>query len=462
MFQRTQNINLSPIKTMELLASKIPDVVSLAQGIPSFDTPEIVKKAAIKALNRGVVAKYSLTYGLLELRETIEQKLAEDNMFYDFEKEIVAVAGSIEGITASLIAIIEPTKDEIIIFSPDYTSYAEAIKVAGGKPIYVNLMENSSIISKQANSESISSVTPAPRPSVVLPEGGETGGQKMNRLDSRLPASPAGGRGNDNGATGQRWQIDFNDLRAKLSSRTAAIMFSNPNNPTGAIFSKKDLLKIAELAESANAFIISDEVYKDFIYDSSGDEKYFSLAQIPELRKRIIRIFSLSKAYAMAGWRIGFLHSDEENVKEILKIHDSLVTCAPVIAQHAAMSALDFGDNEIKKFVKEFSERRKIMTDYLDQLSDFFSYEKPAGSYFIFPKIKFSAPHKRVLPSLSQKQIDSPSWQVALDFLYGARVAVVPGQAFGPAGENHLRLSFGRSQKDIKKGMERIIKYLQN
>jgi len=121
MFQRTQNINLSPIKTIELLASRIPDVVSLAQGIPSFDTPKIVKQAAIKALNRGVVAKYSLTYGLSELRETIEQKLAEDEMYYDFEKEIIVVAGSIEGITAALIAIIESNKNEIIIFSPDYT-----------------------------------------------------------------------------------------------------------------------------------------------------------------------------------------------------------------------------------------------------------------------------------------------------------------------------------------------------
>ena len=125
---------------------KIPDVVSLAQGIPSFDTPEIIKKAAVKALNRGVVAKYSLTYGLPELRETIEQKLAEENMYYDFEKEIIATAGSIEAITAPLIAIIESyetksrkIKNEVILFSPSYASYPEAIKVAGGQPVFVNL-----------------------------------------------------------------------------------------------------------------------------------------------------------------------------------------------------------------------------------------------------------------------------------------------------------------------------------
>lgn len=422
MFQRTQNINLSPIKTIELLASKIPDVISLAQGIPSFDTPDIVKRAAIKALNRGVVAKYSLAYGLFELRETIEQKLAEDKMYYDFEKEIIAIAGSIEGITATLISIIEPEKNEIIIFSPDYTSYSEAIKVAGGKPVFVNLIEPSYAPFSQ------------------------------NALDNRSDATK--GKSED-------WKIDFNDLKAKINSRTAALMFSNPNNPTGAIFSKTDLLEIAELAAQKDIFLISDEVYKDFIYDDLNGSKIFSLAQIPELRKKVIRIFSLSKAYAMAGWRIGFLHSDEENISEILKIHDSLITCAPVIAQHAAMAALDFGDKEIKKFVDEFRNRRETMCGYLNELNNFFSYQKPQGSYYIFPKIKFAPKHKIVLDVLSQSQINSPSWQITLDLLYGAKVAVVPGQAFGPAGENHIRLSFGRSRKDIEQGMERIIKYLK-
>lgn len=430
MFERTRNINLSPIKTIELLASKIPDVVSLAQGIPSFDTPQIVKKAAIKALNRGVVAKYSLTYGLSELRETIEQKLAEGGMYYDFEKEIIAVAGSIEGITSTLMAIIEPgIKDEIIIFSPDYTSYAEAIKVSGGKPVYVNLVEE---------------------------------------------------RG---------WQIDIGDLKNKANVRTSAILFSNPNNPTGAIFSKDDLFKIAGIAESASAFIISDEVYKDFVYTdtdypdpptaktgNAAANTLFSLAQASELRKRVIRIFSLSKAYAMAGWRIGFLHSDDENIKEILKIHDSLVTCAPVIAQHAAMAALDFGDYEIAKFVYEFQRRRGLICKYLDELSDFFEYQKPKGSYFVFPRISLNyaeqnpstllrtgAELRRKLPSdFNPDLLKSLSWKFALELLYNAKVAVVPGLAFGPAGENHIRLSFGRNKKDIDKAMRRIKEYLSH
>jgi len=425
MFVRTKNIKLSAIKQMELLASKIPDVVSLAQGIPSFDTPEIIKKAAVKALNRGVVAKYSLTYGLPELRETIEQKLAEENMYYDFEKEIIATAGSIEAITAALIAIIESyetksrkIKNEVILFSPSYASYPEAIKVAGGQPVFVNLTED------------------------------------------------------------KGWQIDLKNLAKKITNRTAAIIICNPNNPTGTIFPKEDLLKIAELAWKRKIFIICDEVYKDFIYaDERGSETnleadqrgsaFFSLAQIPQLRKIVIRVFSLSKAYAMTGWRIGFLHSDEENVSEIVKVHDSLVTCAPVISQYAAMAALDFADKEIEEFRQKYQERRDLICQHLDDLPELFSYQKPQGSYFVFPKIiqyKEVRPHKinRQFREVEPPKIKSTSWNFAIDLLNKAQVAVVPGLAFGPSGEGHIRMSFGRSEKDINEAMKRIKNYFTN
>lgn len=377
-FLKTEKIKLSPIKQMELLASKIPDVVSLAQGIPSFDTPEIIKHAAIKALNRGVVAKYSLTYGLPELRETIEQKLAEEKMYYDFEKEIIATCGSIEGITASLISIVNNKKNQVILFSPSYASYPEAVKVAGGEPVFVNLIE----------------------------EGG--------------------------------WRIDFKNLTKKINKRTAAIIVCNPNNPTGMLFHKEDLLKVAELAWNKKIFIILDEVYKDFVYE--GREELFSLAQITELRKIIIRVFSFSKACAMTGWRIGFVHSDEENIKEIVKVHDCLVTCAPVISQYAAIGALDFADNEIEKFRQKYQERRELICRHLDDLKDIFSYQRPNSSYFVFPKI------------LKSKN----SWHFALNLLEKAHVAVVPGLAFGPSGEGHIRMSFGRSEKDINEAMKRI------
>ena len=386
LFPRTQKINLSPIKQIELMASKIPDVISLAQGIPSFDTPEIIKRATIKALNKGLVAKYSLTYGLPDLRETVEEKLAQEGMYYDFENEIVVTAGSIEAITASLITIIDGKKNEIVLFSPSYTSYAEAVKVAGGKPVFVNLDEK-------------------------------------------------------NG-----WSIDLDALAKKVSANTAGILLANPNNPTGTVYSKEDLLQIAELAEKKKCYIITDEVYKDFLYEEYAGEPLFSLAQLPELRKRVIRVFSLSKAYAMTGWRIGFVHSDEEIIREIVKVHDAMVTCAPVISQYAAIAALDFADKDIEQFRKEYARRRDITMRHLDDLSEFFSYERPNGAYFVFPKL---------LPKRD-------SWQFAYELLEKAHVAVVPGAAFGPNGEGHIRISFGRTEQDIDRAFGRIKDYFRS
>ncbi|MDO8507295.1 MAG: aminotransferase class I/II-fold pyridoxal phosphate-dependent enzyme [bacterium] len=381
-FQRTKNINLSPIKAIELKASGIPDVISLAQGIPSFDTPEVIKKAAAKALSRGDVAKYSLTLGLPELRETVEEKIAKEGMFYDFEKEILVTVGSIEAITASLVSAVNKEKDEVLLLSPCYTSYQEAVKVAGGKPVFVELDEN------------------------------------------------------------KNWQINFQKLEEKINSKTAAILFANPNNPTGTIFPKNDLLKIADLALKNDFFIILDEVYKDFIYD---DIDFFTLASKPELRKKVIRAFSFSKAYAMTGWRIGFLHTDEDNVREIVKVHDTMVTCAPVISQYAAIGAFDFADKEIEEFKKQFVVRRDLACRHLDKLSEFLSYKKPSGSYFVFPKLL--------------KEDDS--WKFTLDLLEKAHVAVVPGVAFGPNGEGYIRINFGRDEKDINEAFKRIGKYLK-
>ena len=383
MFQRTQKINLSPIKDIEIRASKIPNVVSLAQGIPSFDTDETIKRAAIKAIKEGKVAKYSLSPGMPVLREAIEENLAKENMFYDFESEIIITCGAIEAITATLIAILDP-QDEVLIPSPTYTSYQEAIKVAGGIPVFVDLIE-------------------------------------------------------ENG-----WSFSIKNFEQKISSKTKAILFCNPNNPTGTIYTKKQLLKLADLAQKHNLFILSDEVYKDFIYEKKGDN-FFSLAQIPELRKTVIRIFSFSKAYSMTGWRIGFLHSDVSNVKEILKIHDSLVTCAPVVSQYAALEALDINQDTIKHYKQQYEKRRELICGRLDRLKNFFSYQKPNSSYFVFPRYK----------------LKEDSWTFSLNLLEKSGVAVVPGVAFGPNGEHHVRMSFGRTTKDINESFDRIEKYLK-
>lgn len=382
MFERTRDLRLSIIKQMELKASKYTDVISLAQGIPSFDTPDCVKRRVERALGRGVVAKYSLSPGLPELRELIEISLAKENMYYDWQKEILVTAGSIEGITASILTITSPG-DEIIIPEPTYTSYREVIRLAGCKPVFVSLNEE------------------------------------------------------------KGWAFELEQYKKAITKKTKAILYCNPNNPTGTIYTKDQLIDLAELAEKHDLFLISDEVYKDFIY---GKKDFFSLAEIPELRKRVIRIFSFSKAYAMTGWRVAYLHSDEKNVKEIIKVHDALVTCAPVISQYGAMGALEMADADIKKFNLAYEKRRDITCDRLKKLSNEFSFVVPNSSYYVFPKIK-----GRI----------KDSWEFSTDLLDKAQVALVPGMAFGPSGEGHVRISFGRSEEDIEKAFNRIDKYFE-
>jgi aminotransferase len=386
-----REINLSPIKEIELRASRIPGVVSLAQGVPSFDTPEAIKRAAIEAIEEGKVAKYSLAPGILEFRETIAHYLEKENKFFDFETEIIATAGSIEAITATLLAILEP-EDEVLIPDPTYTSYQSAIKVARGLPIFVPLDEE------------------------------------------------------------KGWAFDIQEFEKLITPRTRAFLFCNPNNPTGTIFSRNQLHALAQLAIKHNIYILSDEVYKDFIYsDGKSSEKLYSLAELRGIRDRLIYIFSFSKAYAMTGWRIAYLATHQALAKKVLAVHDSLVTCAPVVSQYAAMAALELAEEEVRKFADTFKKRRDLICQRLDKLTKVFSYQKPDSAYFVFPRIKEEY--------LRRIALGGGSWQFAIELLEKAKVATVPGAAFGPSGENHIRMCFGRSEEDINLAFDRMEKF---
>jgi aspartate/methionine/tyrosine aminotransferase len=385
---RTSDITVSPIKLMELRASKYPNAISLAQGIPSFDTPECIKEAAIEAIQKGKAAKYSLTPGLPELREVISEELKKEGMHYDYETEIIATCGSIEAITATLLALLNPG-EEVLIPSPVYASYSQAIKVAHGVPVFVPLNEE------------------------------------------------------------KGWAVDIEEFEKRITPKTRGIFYCNPSNPTGTIYTKEQLLALAEIAEKHDLFLLSDEVYKDFVYEDDG--KVFSLASIEKYKDRVIRVFSFSKAFSMTGWRIGFVHSSRENMQEILKIHDSLVTCAPVVSQYAAIAAMTTAKDEIELFRRAYIHRLKLTTHFLDALPEIFSYIKPNASYFAFPKI---------FPTLLKKSQNSEDFCTML--LEQTGVVLVPGSAFGPTGEGHVRISFGRQEKDLREAFSRMYTFFRN
>lgn len=377
---RLAHVELSPIKEVELRASRLPGVISLAQGIPSFDTPEAIKAAAQRMIAEGMCAKYSVTPGLPRLREAIAEALLRDGMRYDPDAEILVTVGSIEAIAATLLASIDPG-EEVLVVSPTYASYLPAIRIAGGLPRFVPLEEDSN------------------------------------------------------------FDLDPDAIEEAVGRRTRALLICNPNNPTGTVFSERQTRRMLEVAERHDLLVITDEVYKDFIY---GDTRLFSAAMEPAARERVIRVFSFSKAFGMTGWRVGFLHGHASRVAEVLKVHDSLVTCAPVVSQYAALAALEVGDSAVAEFRSEFRRRRDRVIERLDRLPQIFDYQKPNASYFVFPRVKDTVPHAR------------DSRRLAAEILERARVALVPGVAFGPSGEAHLRLCYARPPEDVDRAFDRL------
>ncbi|MDH4226040.1 MAG: aminotransferase class I/II-fold pyridoxal phosphate-dependent enzyme, partial [Deltaproteobacteria bacterium] len=380
-----KELQLSPIKEIELAAARVPGAVSLAQGIPSFDTPRAIKEAVKEQMDQGRVARYSLAPGLPQLREAVAESLRAEGMRYDPDGEIIITAGSIEAIAATLMTITGPG-DEVIIPSPTYASYQQVIRMAGAVPVFAPLNEE-------------------------------------NNFD-----------------------LDIRAIQKRITPRTRAIFYCNPNNPTGTLYSREESLKLMDLAERHGLMILTDEVYKDFLYTS---EPYFTPAQVDSFRRRVVRVFSFSKAYAMTGWRVGYLHTHRELADDILKVHDSLVTCAPVVSQYAAMAALELAQPDIQKFHAAYRVRRDLALRRLDGLSRIFDYQKPMGAYFVFPRIKDTV------------ALSHDSRRLAFDLLEKAGVALVPGIGFGPTGESHLRISFGREEADLVEAFNRMEQYFQ-
>lgn len=380
---RLRDVELSPIKAIELAASRLPGVVSLAQGIPSFDTPEAIKRFAQERIAEGVCARYSVTPGLPELREAVADSLDREGMRYDPDQEILVTVGSIEAIAATLLATIDPG-EEVLVFSPSYASYVPAIRLAGGVPRFVALNEDAN------------------------------------------------------------FDLDPEAIEQAVGRRTRALLLCNPNNPTGTVFSREQTLRMLAIAERHDLLVIADEVYKDFVY---GGTRIFSAAMEPAARHRVIRVCSFSKAYGMTGWRVGFLHAEAGLVAEIVKVHDALVTCAPVVSQYAALAALEHGEAAIAEFRAEFRRRRDHVIERLDALPHVFDYQKPNASYFVFPRLKDTVANAR------------DSRRLADELLQHARVALVPGVAFGPSGEAHLRLCYARSPADVDLAFDRLERF---
>ena len=380
---RVMQIQKSAIHEMTRLSKEIDDVAFLSWAKPTTDTPEHIKEAAISAIKNGLVGGYSPTDGLVELRQEIVRKLKRDNNINADISQLLVTVGAIEGLAAAVMAIIDPG-DEVILPTPTYSTHIRQVQIASGKPVLVPLIEE------------------------------------------------------------ENFALDIQAIKEAITPKTKAILYCSPNNPTGTVFPEEQLRKIAEIALENNLMVITDEAYEYFIYD---EKKHFSIASIPEMKKNVISCFTFTKTYAMTGWRIGYLHADEEVIPQIKKAHIPFAICAPVVSQYAALAALKGSQDCVKEFKEHYLNTRNLMCERLDKLGSIFDYQKPEGSYLMFPKI------------LLKEGKDSITFCKKL--LKEAKVSTTPGIAFGPTGESHLRLSFCISEEEINKAFDRMEDYLK-
>ncbi|MEA3476084.1 MAG: pyridoxal phosphate-dependent aminotransferase [Candidatus Cloacimonadota bacterium] len=378
---RVAQIQKSAIHEMTRLSKEVEDVAFLSWAKPTSDTPEHIKEGAISAIRNGLVGGYSENAGLLDLRREIVKKLNRDNTVDANISQILVTVGAIEGLSAAVMSVIDPG-DEVILPSPTYSTHIRQVIIASGKPVLIPLSE-------------------------------EDG-----------------------------FALNIEDIKKAITPKTKAIMYCSPNNPTGTVFSEEELCQLAEIALENNLMVITDEAYEYFVYDNN---KHFSIASIPEMRKNVVSCYTFTKTYAMTGWRIGYLHADEELIPQITKAHIPFAICAPVVSQYAAIAALKGSQDCVKKFRNNYLATRNLMCDRLDRLDSVFSYVKPVGSYLMFPKI------------LLEEGKDSITFCKKL--LKEAKVSSTPGIAFGPTGESHLRLSFCVSEAEINKAFDRIEAY---
>ncbi len=320
---RSLNIPKSAIHEMTRLSQQYKNVAFLSWAKPTTGTPSHINEAAIKAIQDGKTSGYSTTSGLIELRESIVEKLWRDNRIQASADEIIVSIGAVEALTASIMAVINPG-DEVIIPTPAYSTHIRQVEMAGGVNKLVPCIEN------------------------------------------------------------EQFRPDIDGIKAAITDKTKAIFFSSPNNPTGAVYSKEAIEAIAKMSIEHNLLVITDEAYEYFTFDGKS---HISIASLEGMKERTISVFTFTKSYAMTGWRIGYLHAPKSIAEEITKMHIPMAICAPSVSQYAAIAALKGPQDCIQTFHSHYEAARNLMCERLDRLSHVFDYQKPEGAYLMFPKL---------------------------------------------------------------------------
>ncbi len=374
------DIKPSGIRKFFDIAGTMEGVISLGVGEPDFPTPWEIRKAGILSLESGKT-RYTANRGLEQLREEVCRYVARKyGVTYTPQTDVLITVGGSEAIDACIRAIAVPG-DEIIIPQPSYVCYEPIAQLCGCKPVII-----------ETKSENDFKLTPE-------------------------------------------------ELRAAITPKTKALILPYPCNPTGAIMERADLEAIAAVLRDTNILVISDEIYAELTF---GGEPHVSIASIDGMQERTVLVNGFSKTFSMTGWRLGYACGPEPVMKQITKIHQYAIMCAPTTSQYAAIEALRGGDEAVDAMREEYDMRRRLIVKGFNDLG--LSCREPKGAFYAFPSIRSTG-------------LSSDEFCERL--LYSEHVAVVPGTAFGQGGEGFIRASYCYSTEHILEALERIGRFLK-
>lgn len=361
------------------IVATMKDVISLGIGEPDFVTPQPIVEAGIRSLQAGET-HYTSNAGLLELRQAVAEHIQKHyGVIYDPKGEVIISVGVSEALYLTMNALLNPG-EEVIIPTPCFVSYQAEVILAGGVPVEI--------------------------PTYV----------------------------EDN------FQVRPESLRAAITPRTKAILLGYPNNPTGAVYTREVLLKIAQIAEEFDLIVISDELYDQLVYGVS----HVCFASLPNMQARTVLLGGFSKNYAMTGWRAGYAAGPAGIIKGLVRIHQYTIMSAPTMSQVAALEALKNGAKFVVEMREEYDRRRKLIVGGLNRLG--LPTFEPHGAFYAFPNIAVTGMDDE---TFAQKLLEEE------------RVAVVPGSSFGAGGEGYVRCSYATSYEKIEEALRRLESFMR-
>ena len=354
-------------------------VIHMEIGRPDFDSPERAKRAAIRALESGDV-HYTDMSGTLELRKEIALKFKRDaKMDVDPDKEIVVTAGAVEGLMTTFVTLLDPG-DEVIIPSPCFPIYYDQVKMTGC-----------------------------------------TARKVQSRIEKGFRPQPE-------------------DIERAITPKTKIIVINSPNNPTGATSTMDELAGIAEIAKKHDVYVLSDECYEKFAYDT--DTPHISIASLPGMRERTFTLSAASKTFSMTGWRVGWLVIPQETKRYVMKSHQGLATCANSFAQAGVAEALRSCQPDVDRMIEEYKKRRDLMVGMISKI-ECIDAARPSGAFYLFASVK---------------KLGLSSFEFCSRLLEEHGVSSVPGQSFG-VDDGYIRLTYCRPESEIKEAMSRIANF---